>query len=180
MRRAGSAHEPSFIGGHPRSPMHTVQSEMRNLAVAIESFRVFEGRLPTPREYYDATHKTHDTGVYPPILKTLTSPVSHIAALPGDPFFEPKREYHYCYYSDNDCWILGSAGPDGKIDFFSGPSGGYKNEKLWAAGIPGVASPCDPRFFYPARLGGVPGMIDYLYDPTNGVKSRGDIIKTGP
>jgi len=100
----------------------TVNAEMRNIAVALESFHVYEGRLPTMREYYDATRlpPVEIPDDVPPIARTLTSPVAHLAGLPGDPFSNPPRSRHYYYTDGKICWILATVGPDGENDFFQG------------------------------------------------------------
>ena len=152
--------------------------------MALEAFRVHYGRLPYVREFYDGSHIANDIpDTDPPIQATLTSPVSFIAALPGDPF--RQREYHYYYVTDvNNCWMLGSVGPNRKVEFFLGAKNSFKNERWFAFGPaepdPNLPRPCDSKFFNPTSRGGAPGMIDLLYEPTNGIASKGDIIKTGP
>src|SRR3990172_7221361 len=115
---------PNFLHAQIRARVATVEAEHRNIAVALESFRVFEGRLPYVDEYQDGSHNNALIPQFTPAgfqRKTLTSPVSHIAALPGDPFRE--RDWHYMYFTDvNNCWILGSYGPDKLRSFFSGQS----------------------------------------------------------
>ncbi len=65
----------------------------------------------------------------------------------------------YGYWSDGERWLLSSWGPD------------------WEATLPAD---------WPASASGEPGerwqelLVPFQYDPTNGIKSRGDIIKTGP
>ena len=165
-------------------------AEQRNIAVALESYRVHYGRLPTVREYYDGTRKAPVVipENVPPIQYTLTSPVALIAALPGDPFSDPAREYHYYYYTDvTTCWMLGSVGPNRKPEFLSRHNGASANERRFVYGppnastspLPGELRACDPKFFYPEGKGGSP-LSTGLYDPTNGIVSKGDLIKTGP
>lgn len=180
---------PNFLHAQIRARVATVQAEHRNVAVALESFRVFEGRLPYVDEYNDAT-RLNGLAQFTPTgqqRKTLTSPVSHIAALPGDPF--RNRLHHYMYFTDvNNCWILGSWGPDRARTFFSGvPS--YQNESLFVFGPqnpqPTQPRACDSKFFnLPARGGDITvqpgGAAAQIYEPTNGITSRGDILKTGP
>ncbi len=185
---------PNFLHAQIRARVARVQSDSHAIAVALESFRVFEGRLPYVNEYMDGTHYNGLTQFSPANapLKTLTSPVSHIAALPGDPF--RGGDYHYAYMTDvNNCWVNGSYGPDKSRTFFSGASGGYSNESQFVFGPPN-ASPttpkgCDGRYFLPpsrggdqlAQLnGGGQGAGNGIYDPSNGITSRGDIIRTGP
>ncbi|MBE7559211.1 prepilin-type N-terminal cleavage/methylation domain-containing protein [bacterium] len=182
---------PNFLHAQIRARVASVEAEHRNIAVALESFRVFEGRLPFVNEYYDGSHTPALPQFTAPPFKTLTSPVSHIAALPGDPF--RQRIFHYTYFTDvNNCWILGSWGPDRARTYFTGPSQ-FTNESTFVFGPAtqtGTAPrACDSRYFRPIAQGGDQqaslsptgtGAINGLYDPTNGITSRGDIIKTGP
>ncbi len=166
---------PSFLNPLAHDRYSTALGEMRNIAVAIESFRVYEGRLPTVREFYSSGKALpNDVPAESATLEiTLTSPVAHIAGVPGDPC--RQRKYSYFYYTDlNNCWILGSAGPDHEPDFFLGAANDFKNERAFAYGVPGVSRACDPRFFR------IPEFSRLLYDPKNGIRSKGDIIKTGP
>lgn len=89
---------------------------------------------------------------------SITTPVAYyVASIAPDPFAPAKRAA-YCYYADpaNKGWILWSAGPDGKYDLTSENIG---------------------RIYNPANLNmaGDLAMQALTYDPTNGVKSSGDI-----
>jgi general secretion pathway protein G len=179
---------PNFLHAQIRARVAGVEAEQRNIAIALESFRVFEGRLPTVAEYYDSTKDPGDQ--FQVIEHTLTSPVSHIAALPGDPFRPRARSHHYMYYTDVvNCWILGSFGPDKHTSFFSGETGSWLNESTFVFGDPS-ANPgdpnsffgCEPRFWSPSTEGGYPTGIGHnnIYEPVNGITSDGDIMKTGP
>ena len=169
---------------HPaiRARNSTVQAEMRDIAVALEAFRVAHGRLPTVREFYTADRLPNAIpDDDPPIEFTLTSPVAFIAALPGDPYDKESRKHHYFYFADVDiCWILASRGPDRDADFFSGKEKDFRNERMFAFGEDSDLPACDPHFFYPEGQQGVRGMGAMLFDPSNGLESNGDIIKTGP
>jgi hypothetical protein len=139
-----------------------VGEDMLNIAIALEAFRVYEGRLPTMREYYDAT-KSNDgfPSTIPPVAKTLTSPVEYIYNMPGDPFRE--RSYHYGYIpvsDSSDIWILRSDGPDRDADF----------DMLELADH--VASTTPMRW--------TNEHLFKIYNPSNGIESSGDIIRTGP
>jgi hypothetical protein len=181
---------PNFRHSSIRARVAGVEAEQRNIAIGLESFRVFEGRLPTLPEYYDAT-KLNDgvSSRFGKIKRTLTSPVSHIAALPGDPFRPRARSHHYLYYTDIvNCWVLGSYGPDREASFFSGPQGGFAKEHAFAYGIPSMTTGdpntfygCEPRFWSAPDQGHPLGWgHSKLYAPTNGILSKGDVIKTGP
>jgi len=186
---------PNFLTPQIRAKVATVKEEQRSIGVALESFRVFEGRLPYVNEYYDNTRMRGDIVTqFGTITRTLTSPVSFIAALPGDPFRSDSRAYHYAYLTNvTTCWVNGSVGPNRTFhgDFFSGQQDNWKNESYFCFGPqvpsnqPGSVRACDPRSFLPPSQGGENQIIQggansKLYDPTNGTTSAGDIIKSGP
>jgi hypothetical protein len=182
---------PKYLNRGIRGGVSMVEAQQRSIAIALESFRNANGRLPTMREYYDATMLNYGIPESdPPIEFTLTSPISHIAALPGDPFHPQPHSHHYMYYTDvHNCWILGSCGPDRKPSFFDGKAGAFRKEHAFVYGAsdanpddPSAIFGCMPRFWSTPYEGGHPqGWGHYnLYSPTNGSRSKGDIIKTGP
>ena len=79
--------------------------------------------------------------------------------LPGEPFRD--RQCHYGYWSNGEIWILSSAGPDHHPDADLAQLGVWLAESGSSLG-------------WPAEY------LANLYDPTNGITSRGDILKTGP
>lgn len=108
----------------------------------------------------------------------LTTPVAYIKEIPRDPFRGGGRYYDYCAMDRGPkrmrpLAILRSVGPDGREDL---PLAEIKerveaafkrnDEKAWI-----VAN--TPEF-----RGWVRRQVDpYLYDPTNGAASRGDLVK---
>jgi Type II secretion system (T2SS), protein G len=141
----------------------TVQSaraEQRNIAIMLKSVRVHEGRFPTQDEYYDNSKNQDRLRVFNVVNPATTwDRYKYVEALPGDPFREPSRKYHYIYEADiYNFWILASVGPDGVRDLVAGD------------------------YVYDATDGGrfTTQGLSHIYDPPNGVKSSGDIIKTGP
>ena len=110
-------HHPAVRGRNA-----TVPAEMRDIAVALEAFRMANGRLPTVREFYTADRLPNAIPPDdPPIEFTLTSPVAFLPALPGDPYSTSSRRYHYfCFTDVKTCWVLASRGPDHDADFFAG------------------------------------------------------------
>jgi type II secretory pathway pseudopilin PulG len=152
---------PNFLQAHGRARVWTVQAEQRNMAFSIESYKTFNGRYPTQDQFYDATHKRPDgkAWVVPATPGNLTSPVGHIGELPGDPFSSPTRSQHYGYWTDPEgkFWILCSVGPDHVADADLEVLGKILSE--------GQA---------------ITSHMNWFYDLSNGTKSSGDIIKTGP
>lgn len=81
-----------FNQGQTRAKVARAKSEMRNLAVALETYYI-------------------DNNSYPPTLIHLTTPVVHQTSIPMDPFAPGKLfDYDAEYLS---CWVLRSVGPDG-------------------------------------------------------------------
>ncbi len=173
---------PNFFYASGRVLPSQVQSEMRQIAVALDSFFTVNGRFPSICEFYSSGHsQANDIPVKDATFAfTLTSPMDHILKLAGDPYHE-RRRYHYYYYTDlRHAWILGSVGPDGHPDFFLGAANSFKNERAFVESARLAAASDYCRFFEPRQRGGAPGASAFIYEPSNGFISRGDIIKTGP
>lgn len=80
---------------------------------------------------------------------------------PHDPFHPPRGEHAYDYWHGGDMWILRSYGPDEKTDADLEVIG----ERILSV----TSSPFEDE-----------ALRRWVYDPTNGITSSGDIIKTGP
>lgn len=111
---------------------------------------------------------------YPATLNKLTGAGGYMESLPSDPFARDMAQ-SYVYYclplpdGQRTQAIIVSAGPDGLIDFFP---------PIWAAANPGDPDPSDPDAGAPVFADPVRDeIIMKSYDPTNGLVSRGDIIK---
>lgn len=106
--------------------------------------------------------------------RCLTTPIAYMRRLPGDPF-NHGRQYAYASFrassrSMNFMAILSSPGPDGKTDLpleeLRDRIEDYRNAKH----APWRMSPSD--------RGVIRQWIDpFLYDPTNGTLSRGDLLR---
>ena len=104
-----------------------------------------------------------------PTGDTLTSPVGYLSKLPLDPF-NPGHYYGYTVWLDcDDIIILHSPGPDRKDDL---PLEELRN----------ILDPC----FQKRGWGGLTGsdtsvirnlIFPHMYDPTNGIHSRGDLFR---
>lgn len=153
------------------------EGALRDVAIIIEGFRSQEGRPPTPDEYYDGSRRRPDGRLTPPGGRTLTSPVMYVGypdsrtyysfdtrLLHCDLFREPRGEWHLGYWSDDLHWILRSVGPDGVEDCSMEALGAIVQSATDSAGVRHRQEQ----------------LMQYQYDPSNGLRSRGDIIKTGP
>ncbi len=154
--------------GSGRSLVSRVQSDMRSLSLAIESYRIDHSVYPA---WATGEHGVHaglsaDLPEYAiptfairtpaaPRLYTLTTPIQYMTGWLPDPFSVRKRgTYGYWHSEDGSWWILFSPGPNLKYEIVP-----------W--------EDCDP-LNHPA-----PALINKTYDPTNGTISAGDIWRMG-
>ena len=158
---------PNFLEAQVRSKVYRAKADMRSLATALDSYYIDCSYYPAWAEYEKSANGSmpSDSDAFlmpsfrvwaePREVKTfmmLTTPVAYITQFPPDPFADVPGAT-YCYYSDNSGWILVSPGPDKQFDI-------------------------DPFEDYvstvqqPSSL-----LLEKLYDPTNGVASRGDIFR---
>ena len=94
---------------------------------------------------------------YPTEIGALTTPIAFAKALPKDAF-SPSRETFF-YYANNNTppgWILWSPGPDRQINLTMSNIADLYN--------PAIQQPSD-------------ALITYMYDPSNGNLSSGDIFR---
>jgi type II secretion system protein G len=156
---------PNMLQAKIRSKVAAARNDMRQLAQALEAYRVDGNRYP---DVIPPVDELELGGAW--LLKPLTTPVAYLGSLPVDPFLpnepepmmppEGRKTYRYTSYpippDPAKFWSLASNGPDLKCDTW-GLYHGY------TAGL-----------FY----GGDPLLPDWaLYDPTNGAISRGDLFR---
>jgi type II secretory pathway pseudopilin PulG len=96
----------------------------------------------------------------------LTTPIEYISTIPKDPFSrEGNRHYRYGISPRYWPWILVSNGPDGDEDL------GINRFCLDSG------RQTAPNFHDSVYYGYDKPLTEYMYDPTNGAKSNGDIIR---
>ena len=102
----------------------------------------------------------------------LTTPVAYLVRVPRDPFSEDfAGRYRYGTPRVNrgwaDCWMLASNGPDGDADIAPEYVEVQDDRSAWL------------HVAYPFQEAPQP-LQNFLYDPTNGALSSGDIVRFGP
>ena len=147
------------------------QSEMRDLASVLESYKVDFNAYPPACDDTGRTVLPNAFGVsvgYLPLIPT--APERHAPATPLDPFSQKrvagktvKEPYRYAT-NGSTFWIVTSVGPDGREDI-----------RMEDFRVP-QKTDCDVTEFL--RLSGIG--IDVMYDVTNGATSTGDIVRFGP
>ncbi|HBF33503.1 TPA: hypothetical protein DDW35_02950 [Candidatus Sumerlaeota bacterium] len=151
----------SFLKAQERSLTSRVRSDMRTMSTALEAYHVDYGVYPPPTGILPITQKTAEkiSGVLPLPGNQLTTPIAYMTWIPYDTFKCSNMRmniFTLAYWpSPRDGWVLASVGPDGhfSIDF----------ETL-------------QKVYDPASTNPMLGLLTYTYDPTNGIKSEGDIF----
>jgi type II secretion system protein G len=175
---------PNFLEAQTRAKVTRCMADMRAIGNAIETYFVDNGKPPQDEQ----PHAWRPSSEY---LSVLTTPVCYIASLPPDPFAtmgivagsgenESHGTYNYHGYGPEDAesnpdawwsiertiqkgfrWSLATVGPSRT---YSAPTADWTNMIPWniLAVIPGDAH----------------NTYLYLYDPTNGTRSRGYVMYT--
>ncbi|MEI7634248.1 MAG: prepilin-type N-terminal cleavage/methylation domain-containing protein [bacterium] len=163
---------PNFLEAQTRSKVSRVKSDMRALAVALESYY-------SDYNCYliDANHYVNYYPTVTPmdwthirVYRPLSTPVAYITSIPIDTYFNPKWDLnrHYFNYHNWDKW---------ERENLSDPrmqGGSWYNEGIrqdWCMYSMGPNMVWEGADWYP---------ITMQYDPTNGTVSYGDISRWGP
>jgi len=164
---------PNFLEAQTRAKVSREKAELRMIAVALEAYRVDNNSYPPWTE-------RGGTRIHPCSWRFawLTTPVAYITSVPWDPYAKykewdetdsgrPRWDTYDLVTADgsrNDdpwtyshWWRCNGFGPDYVNQFGGGRS-------TWDGVGPGGTWP------FP----------DFIYDPTNGTVSWGDVIRVGP
>lgn len=144
---------PNFFEAQGRAKVARVMADQRSMATGCEAFFVDNNKYPAWSQGADSLN-----GWETPSLKlkgpdnpmTLTTPISYLSSVPPDPFCDEEKAYSYI--SQDRTYIIWSMGPD-------------KDYDVTLATLSLVNNIPDD-------------LIPHVYDPTNGVTSSGDIIRT--
>ena len=145
---------PNFLHAQVRAKVAHCQGNMQAVATALESYAVDWQAYPPER----GPHLSTDDGV----AQLLTTPIAYIASLPEN-LFIPEEDWnrqHWWQYGvapQGDGWCIESRGPDME-----------------------ETSPPEARFYRESLLTERPVYLINAYDPSNGLKSRGDLVFFGP
>jgi len=173
---------PNFLEAQTRSKVARAKSEIRNLAVNLETYYIDHNTYPypeadTPGDEWSTTPVPatagFDVGYAGHVPTLLTTPIAYVSTLPSDPFRKIPTGYGPYQYGTNflSCWIMTSFGPD-----LSDTIPETEFPTLDSSGTPG--GNCQWRT-YMAQFGSA--FVDAIeYDGTNGTTSRGDVVRVGP
>lgn len=143
----------SYIDSPIRSRAERVRADMRYLQIGLESYFVDHEAYPAwVMAEKSAPGFMAKTGPFESI-HTLTTPILYISSYPPDKFATAHETFAYWAGDCKQGWIVYSPGPD--LDYDIVPAEDY---------VPGSEIPS-------------PALIGKTYDPTNGIKSGGDIYR---
>ena len=154
---------PNFLNAQMRAKVAKVESELRSISTALESYRIDNNMYPVWR--------TFENGNIWPVsarLNPLTTPVSYMGNVPQDPFLKKihgariNDDQHEAYdtYDYVDAWTAFNTMGDTSLN----ASYRCSEWRLASAG---------PDFNQ--TYGSVA-----TFDASNGLNSIGDIVRTGP
>lgn len=135
-----------------QSQIFRTDMDLSMLSNALEAFFIDNNAYPVLQK----DGKTIENAAWVVDSKTITliDPVAYVSRFPTDPFDKENKVYRY--KSDGKTWwILASNGPDGEISL-------------------------DLDKYDPSKGFGKEQLKEFTYNASKGVKSQGDIFKTGP
>ncbi len=166
---------PNFLNAQIRAKVARVESDMRSIATAMESYRL---------DHNDYPH------IFPPTLMLaryvpLTTPVAYMSSIPYDPFNTNP--------TDTATGAKDSSNTDGVYDYWTrlAANGNAKGAGYWGqvTAFPAGRYEWQLRGFGPSQTwigsliypAGHPRAGEYMsYDVSNGVRSLGNIVRYGP
>jgi type II secretion system protein G len=180
---------PNFLEAQMRAKVSRTQTDMRTVAVAIESYKVDTNRYPAVVDNIQAAYSLpagYDSGTR---TQGMTTPVAYITSIPLDPFGAvlPNDPYTFggtaniadnYYYKTKAYAELEKSGKS-KHDWFVSPRNDLVNTDDWvllSKGPDKYYAPPDAQF--PVLHVDMPYL--WGYDSTNGTVSLGNIIRSGP
>mgnify|MGYP006272929801 CR=1 FL=1 len=178
---------PNFLQAQVRAKVSRVYSDHKNLSIAINSY-ILDQNFPPPSPMRGGLQLYNFAAKYRP----LTTPVSYIGSIPIDPFpkhsaremdstidfrYEVPGAEAYGYFRADRSgpggqydygthkWMVTSSGPDGMLEYFAYfPQDVTEGEELCA--VCNIDAPAIE-------------LVATVYDPSNGLKSPGEIIRWG-
>ena len=181
---------PNFLEAQVRSKVARCKSEIRNLAVNLETYYIDHNNYPCPTDdlangILKAANPAGSVtvGTVGDLGQALSTPISYTATIPLDPFRKETPASYYLgtsrgryRYATNflSCWIMTCYGPD-QLD------AGIDETPYPTLGVGGAPSPdaanCTLTQAMTCYAGPGTGII---YDATNGTTSDGDVFRVGP
>ncbi len=165
---------PNFLQAQVRAKAARVRAEMRTMATALETYQLDNNAYPPSGTFYEPMPSVR--------LNPLTTPISYLTSRPRDPFVRTTGHN----YEDS----INVVDPNEPLDVYlyelashvSGPGEtGLKNDKMsysLTSGGPDLTISF-PYYAFPEYSIRSGSYATYIYDPTNGTISGGEIVARG-
>ena len=176
---------PNFLEAQVRSKVSRTQSDIRTMAVAVESYHVDFNQYPLPVAVmntdfsivYPMPSPNHNLYAQNFLPQTVTTPTAYMTTIFSDVFanpgLEPRPEQQYIYYQN---WEYTRRLADSAGTSFTPPQTFRAN--AYGAWIMSANGPdLDRKDLSPTAVGPT-NLINGVYNATNGTVSNGDIIRT--
>lgn len=176
---------PNFLNAQIRAKVARVQSDHKALSNSLEMYRL-DYNSPPPSVLYSG-NRLYD---FASLFRPLTTPAAYISSIPVDPF--PHRSVReldqsidfkdivpgassYGYFRADHSgpggqydfgthkWMVTSSGPDGLLQYFAY----YPQDETEGKELCAVCNIKTPSIL----------LVAEVYDPSNGLRSSGEIIR---
>jgi type II secretion system protein G len=175
---------PNFLEAQTRAKVSRTKADMRSLATAVESYRVENNHYPFRRHLRGtsvndapSTAPTAQVTFRAHFIKQITTPVAYISSLPRDVFERritaPNNLIDY-YDLEQTSWLLNATHPRTTQPQRRVPLGGA-GWMLISVGPDNILGAVDNSCACPLGTVYDRGTIYFVYDPTNGSVSTGNI-----
>jgi type II secretion system protein G len=176
---------PNFLEAQTRSKVSRIKADMRTMATAIETYRLDNNDYPYRRSQRPnaatANPATAEVTKRAQFLKQLTTPIGYITSLPPDLFDKtvvfPNNSIEY-YDPQQTSWLLNATHPRATQPErrVADKGAGWMLLSVGPDGYLGsVDTACDCSLGPPGQTSIYRGTLYYVYDPTNGTISFGNI-----
>ncbi len=161
---------PNFLNAQVRAKVSRAVSDMKTLETAMEMYKLDNNEYPPadqPR-VPGSVNAWHPNQVR---VYRMTTPIAYISSIPRDPFATFANAGDFAQWGDAYDYVNNYRGHNGDVTGHAWGhawrynSWGPDNENGWGG----------------QRDGNCPnGQPDFLYQTTNGLNSKGDIVWVGP
>lgn len=178
---------PNFLEAQIRSKVARVKADMRSLATAVESYNVENNKYPIRRNTLaippNFTPPTAQATLRAQQMSRLTTPIGYITSFPLDPFekgMPPPNNIIDYYDLMQSSWLLNATHPrtlqpERRVQ---DEGAGWMMISVGPDGYLGAVDNSCACPLGPANSNALRGTIYYVYDPTNGTVSTGNIYNS--
>lgn len=157
---------PNFLNAQMRAKIARVESDIKALSTALESYMVDRGSYPGDHDLDN--YMNRECGLF-----KLTTPISYIATLPSDPFVDRKLRGVFANLGDSNAYAA-----QGRNDYEMGS--GADNDPPYKRQAYSLMSYGPDMFDDNSSHDPFPFFTDMdRFDASNGLRSSGNIFRFG-